>query len=296
MSMRCSDKSKVMRTSLSPQKSEVSDTSNTITTSLVPETFSVAPLISDIKSVADAIIDNADYPFNIHSVQDIAQDIDSCVAYIETIYILGAQAYYLYSSFKEISANPQTPLSNEENNYESAMQEAHDRAQDKVFCVRRAVDALFSAALVAGEVARDVVVAPWNATRSHDEQVRDIDKVQTDIYNARKSLEEVRLYVYECNRQWQGIQDALNGANTILNDGNRLQNIRGFTKVIQTRNPNRRVDVDGTYNALIDAFSKVDNGNINVVSQLDAIINDPKLIDFILKINQLAQLLPYFPA
>jgi hypothetical protein len=262
------------------QQESIKSSANTAAPSVIPQ--------ESIGTVATAIFDMADFSFG----QNIGQNFDSRIKSIERIFFLGAEANYLYNSLRGISENPLAPLFDERDEYENAIDTAHNLALEKTGCVTKVVDSLAFSMLEAKEIARDTVVNPSNAVRNHDEQVRDIARVQMGVQTVLQKLEQVKAYFDSGDLEDQRVRAVLNDANTFLDTtghGNRAQNISMFTRLMESRNSNQRINVDSILKDLNNAFLKADIKN--AINQLNTIINNQNLADFVVRINQLAQLL-----
>jgi hypothetical protein len=241
-----------------------------------------------IKTVAAAICSMSDFSFG----QDIGQDFDSRIIYIELIFVLGAEADYFYNSLRKISKNPVASLFDEQDEYENAKDVAHGLALEKTGCVLKGVNRIACSILEAKEVARDVNVNPLNAIRNRDEQARDIAKVQIDVQAALQNLEEAKAYLNSGNSEYQRVQSVLNAVDTTLNTtghGDRAQNISMVNRVIKSRNHDLRIDVEGISNDIDNALrmANINNG----IDRLDGIINNQDLKDFAAKLRKFEQLL-----
>ncbi|MDR2436954.1 MAG: hypothetical protein LBD17_02640 [Endomicrobium sp.] len=279
----------VMRTSsfVQQQLIESNEPQGPIKSSATTETYSVVPE-DTIKNVATAILNMPDFTF----AQDIIQNLDSRVADVERIFIISAEADYLHNSLKKICENPIATLFDEQDNYETAIEVSHNLALGKIGYVSKSINNFSFSLLEAREVARDAIVSTWNAVRSHDEQVRDIAKIQRDVQSTLQDLEDIKSYVNGGNLEYKRSQQVLNDANTILNTaykGNRAQNLVMFNRLLQSRNYGQRIDIDSISTDLINALLRSDPNN--VTNQLDSIINDQNLKNFAISINQFAQLL-----
>jgi hypothetical protein len=271
--------SEVMRTSSFVQHQLIE--SNEPQGSIKLETYSVAPQDS-IETVAAAILNIPNFTFDRNSIQNL----DSCIADIEHIFVLGAEADYLRNSLQKIYENPIATIFAEQDNYESAIEEAHDLSLEKRGCISKSINNFYFSLLEGKEVARDVIVSTQNAVRSHDEQVQDIAKIQRDVRVTLQNLEDVKSYVNSGNLEYQRAQQVLNDANTIFNTACKGHNL---VKLLQSRNYGQRIDIDGISNDLRDALLRADISN--GINQLDAIINAPNLKNFCVRVSQLKQLL-----